>query len=452
MIIKNKKELLSHGLKEYRRVALEIIEHSLKAVDPYKVTKRLIQLNKMMLTIGNVSYNLKKIEKIYVLGAGKATFPISKALEDILENKITQGIIIVKRNQKGTLTKIKKIEAGHPIPDKDGLQGAHEIITLADTASKKDLVFAIITGGSSSLMPLPAKGISLDEKCKVNELLLKSGAIIQEINAVRKHISKIKGGRLARHIYPAQLINLTVSDVIGDWDMLDYITGNTVPDTSTFQDAINTLNKYSLWNKIPISVRKYLKNARPEMETPKMFEGLNSHTFMLATNNDACLAAKKKAEALGFNSMILSTMIEGESREVGIVHAGIARGIKTDNRPLKPPCVLISGGETTVTIKSKSGEGGPNQEFILGLATKIGGSKEIVGISIDTDGTDGPTDIAGGVADGLTVKRAKRKNLDIYESLRNHNVSPTLRVLRDAVYTGATGTNVMNLRVIIISK
>jgi glycerate-2-kinase len=327
-------------------------------------------------------------------------------------------------------------------------------MAIADKAEKGDLVFVIITGGSSALMPFPAEGITLEEKREVNKLLLNSGAIIQEINAVRKHISKIKGGRFALHIHPAEIINLTVSDVIGDWKMLDYITGNTVPDTSTFQDAVDALKKYRLWEKVPESVRKHLQKVNPEMETPKNFGGVRVHTFMLATNEDACLAAKERAEALGFNAMILSTMIEGESKEVGIVHAGIALEIEANNRPLKPPCILISGGETTVTIdeEHRDAEGGPNQHFILGFATKIRGSKRIVGVSVDTDGTDGPTDIAGGIVDGLTLERIEAKNLNVYESLRRHNVSPVLRALGDAVYTGSTGTNVMNLRTIIVLK
>lgn len=451
-MIKNRGELLAHGLKERRRVALDIIEHALRSVDPYQATKRVVQLQNNRLFIGSQRYNLKDVSNLYVIGAGKASFPIAKALEDVLGDRIARGVVIVKRGQGGRLKRIKKVEAGHPLPDEDGLRGAEEVLEIADEAGSGDLVFAAITGGSSALMPLPVGGITLEETREVNELLLHSGAVIQEINAVRKHISRIKGGRLALHIHPAEIINLTVSDVIGDWSMLDYITGNTVPDSSTFQDAINSLTKYSLLEKMPESVRRHLQNARPETETPKHFREVKVYTVILATNEDACEAAAERAEALGFNAMILSTRIEGESREAGIVHAGIAKEIEANDRPLKTPCVLISGGETTVTIEGDHGVGGPNQEFVLGFATKIGGSKRIIGVSIDTDGTDGPTDVAGGVADGLTLERAEAGNLNIHESLMRHNAYSALKSLGDTIYTGSTGTNVMNLRLIIVSE
>lgn len=452
MIIKNREELLAHGLKGGRRVALDIIEHALKSVDPYQATKRVVLRQNNRLFIDNQHYNLKDVRNLYVIGAGKASFPIAKALEEVLGERIARGVVIVKRGQDGRLKRIKKIEAGHPLPDEDGLRGAEGVMEIADEAGRGDLVFAAITGGSSALMPLPVEGITLEETREVNEILLHSGAVIQEINAVRKHISRIKGGRLALHIHPAEIINLTVSDVIGDWKMLDYITGNTVPDSSTFQDAINSLKKYRLLEKIPESVRRHLQNARPEMETPKNFRKIKVHTVILATNEDACVAAVEKAEVLGFNAMILSTRIEGESREAGIIQAGIAKEIEVNDRPLRTPCVLVSGGETTVTIEGDHGEGGPNQEFVLGFATKIGGSKRIIGVSIDTDGTDGPTDVAGGVADGLTLERAEAGKLDIHESLMYHNAYSVLKSLGDTIYTGSTGTNVMNLRLIIVSE
>ncbi|MCW4038518.1 MAG: glycerate kinase [Candidatus Bathyarchaeota archaeon] len=450
MMIKNRGELLAHGLKEGRRVALDVIEHALMSVDPYQATKRVVQRQNNRLFIGSQHYNLKDVRNLYVIGAGKASFPIAKALEDVLGDRIARGVVIVKRGQGGRLKRIKKVEAGHPLPDEDGLRGAEEVMEIADEAGSGDLVFAAITGGSSALMPLPAENITLEEAREVNELLLHSGAVIQEINAVRKHISRIKGGRLALHIHPAEIINLTVSDVIGDWNMLDYITGNTVPDSSTFQDAINSLKKYRLLEKMPESVRSHLQNAHPETETPKHFREENVYTVILATNEDACLAAAERAEALGFNAMILSTRIEGESREAGIVHAGIARELEVNDRPLRTPCVLISGGETTVTIEGDHGEGGPNQEFVLGFATKIGGSKRIIGVSMDTDGTDGPTDVAGGVVDGLTLERAEAGDINIHESLMRHNAYSVLKSLGDTIYTGSTGTNVMNLRLIIV--
>jgi len=452
MIVRNRETLLSHGLKAGRRVLLDLIEHALASVDPYTAAKRLVQRTNHVLAVGSLRYDLRELGSLYFLGAGKASFPIARALEEVLNDRLAGGVVIVKRGQGGRLQRIQKLEAGHPLPDAEGLRGAQAVLDVADEAGPGDLVFTAITGGSSALLPFPADGISLDDKRDVTALLLNSGAVIQEINAVRKHLSQIKGGRLALRIHPAELINLTVSDVIGDGTMLDCITGNTVPDTSTFHDAIRTLKKYHLWERVPDSVRRHLAAARPDEETPKDFGDIQVHTFLLATNADACLAAKDRAEALGFNAMILSTMIEGESREAGILHAGIAREIQAHNRPIKPPCVIISGGETTVTITGDPGTGGPNQECILGFATKIGGSSRIVGVSIDTDGTDGPTDVAGGIADGLSLDRAAACNVDVYESLRRHDAYPVLQALGDAVYTGPTGTNVMNLRLILITE
>jgi len=452
MYLKNKENLLSHGHIRGRKIALEVVETALEAIDPYKATKALIKLDNDLLRIGSLLIDLTQRGEIYVLGAGKATFPIAKALEEILGQRITNGVIIEKRNVVETLNQIEIVQAGHPIPDKNGLKGSKKILKLAKEAKEGDLVFCPITGGSSALMPLPAEGISLEDKKLVTELLLRSGAIIQEINAVRKHLSAIKGGRLAVAVHPAEVFNLTVSDVIGDWAILDCITGPTVPDTSTFQEAVMVLEKYEIWDHVPNSIRTHLMKADPRWETPKDFTGMKVHTFMLATNTDACNAAKKRAEELGLNAAILSTMIEGESREIGIGLAGIAKEIEQYNRPFNIPCVLVSGGEMTVTIDEEFGEGGPNQEFVLGAALKIDKSNQIVVVSLDTDGTDGPTNIAGGIVDGQTLQRARMAEIDIFAQLRRHNASYVLKKLDDAIFTGPTGTNVMNLRVIVVTS
>jgi len=450
-MIRNEAELLSHGNVEGRRLVLEMVESGLEAVDSYAATKRLVKFTGRTITVGDLTCQLSEIGDIYVVGAGKATFPIAKALEDILGDRIRDGVINVKRGQEGELKRVRTFRAGHPVPDEEGMGGAQAIVELARRVKEGDLVFCAITGGSSALMPLPAPGITLEEKRRVTELLLRSGAVIQEINAVRKHISAIKGGRLAQLLGKATLINLTVSDVIGDWEDLDCITDNTVPDRSTFTDAVTVLKKYSLWEKVPDSVRKRLAKADAKEETPKALPGIDLHTFMLATNSDACEGARRRGEELGLHSIILSTLVEGESREAGIVFAGVAKEVETRNRPVRAPCVLISGGETTVTITGEHGEGGPNQEFALGLALKIGGSRNMTAVALGTDGTDGPTDIAGGIVDGYTVERAEEKGLDIFKELQRHNASRVFRELGDAVYTGATGTNVMNLRIIAVT-
>jgi glycerate-2-kinase len=225
-----------------------------------------------------------------------------------------------------------------------------------------------------------------------------------------------------------------------------------VPDTSTFQDARDVLTRYGLWARVPRSIRHHLNEATDAMETPKDLAEVDIHTVMLATNRDACNAAKRRAEALGYEPMVLSTMIEGESREVGTALAGIALEVERTGIPIRPPCVLISGGETTVTVGDECGRGGPNQEFVTSFALKIQGSSQITAAAVGTDGTDGPTDAAGGIVDGYTIQRASQLDIDAFKELRNHNSLHILTQLDDAVYTETTGTNVMDLRVIIVTE
>ena len=449
-IIMNKKELLSHGNRVGRRIALNIIEHALRAVDTNEVVRKTVLIYSEKLIVGHLEYDLSKIRNIYVVGAGKGTLQIAEALEDILGDRIERGIIIEKRGQSRQLRTIKVVYGAHPIPDEVGLRGAKEIVEVAKNAQKGDLVFVCITGGCSALMPLPVEGISLEDKKRVTDLLLRSGATIEEINAVRKHISAIKGGKLAIYIHPAVVINLIIIDEVAGLPW-----GPTVSDTSTFEDAIRALKKFDLWERVPDSVRKYLERglADPSLETPKPkdFEDLKVHNVVLANNKILCEASKKKAEELGFNSAVLSTVLEGESREVGTVLACIANEIEKSNRPLKPPCVLIWGGETTVTIVEEAGEGGRNQELALASSLKIEGSKNIVITSIGTDGTDGPTDIAGGIVDGYTLGRSREKGIDLWKNLMKHNSSYVFRQLEDAIFTGPTGTNVMDLILVVVT-
>jgi len=451
MIIRNKEELLSHGNRKGREVALDVIEYAIKAVDAYEATKKMVCIKNDRLIVGDLVYNLSELGDIYVIGGGKATFSIAKALDELLGEKIKRGVINVKKGEKRRLKHIKVVEAGHPVPDEMGLEGTKEIINIAKEAKEGDLVFCAITGGASALMPLPAGNISLEDKKQVTNLLLKCGATIDEIHAVRRHISAIKGGRLANYIHPAEIINLIVIDEIAGrpW-------GPTVPDTTTFKDAINVLKKYNLWRKVPNTVREYLKrgltNSSLETLKPKDFKGLKVHNIILGDNEIMCRAAEKRANELGFNSSVLTTRLEGESREAGIVLASVAKEIEEKGRPIKPPCVLILGGETTVTIPGQSGKGGPSQELVLGASLKIAGSKRIVVASIDTDGTDGPTEIAGGIVDGYTLKRAEEKGVDVFESLMKHNSSEVLMTLQDAISTGPTGTNVMDLDILVITS
>lgn len=452
--IKNRVQLLSHGDIQLRRAALDIIDHALTRADPYKATRNLVQRDGNRLTVGDLRFDLNQNQRIFLLGAGKATFPIAEALEELLGDRIADGVIICKYGQHGRLKRSRMNLAGHPIPDEAGFAAATDALALARKTRPGDIVFGCITGGSSALMPYPVPEISLDEKKNVNQLLLTCGANILEINAVRKHLSQIKGGRLAQAVDPqAHLINLTVSDVIGD--PLDYITDPTVADTSTFEDARRTITKYNLWDRIPASVAHFLKNAGPQRETPKEIDlaHYRKHDFIIVAGDAACVAAEEKARELGFQTMILSTSFEGESLELGGTFAAIAKEIRRNNRPLPIPAAVIGGGETTVKIQeNRAGLGGPNQEFALAASLGIADAGPVVVVGFDSDGTDGPTEVAGGIVDEHTLSRARENGIDVFASLVRHDVTPVLKSLEDVVETGATGTNVNDLKFLLMAN
>ncbi|MFC1951800.1 glycerate kinase [Chloroflexota bacterium] len=448
LYIRNKNELISHGDNRGREIVIDLIEYALAHADPYKAALDLVHLDGDILSVGDLRFDLSKRGKIYVLGAGKATFGPVKALEEILKERISDGVIVVKEGQEGKLERVKVRQASHPVPDERGFAAAQEIKSLADKAHSGDIVFCVVTGGSSALAPLPIAGITIAEKIRINELLLYSGATIQEINAVRKHLSDIKGGNLALSIFPAEIINLTVSDVIGD--PLDYITDWTVPDTSTFTNANQVLQKYGLLERIPQSAREYLLKADPEKETPKDFSNRPIHTFVLVDSSEACEAVDRRAKELGFDSRILTAALDGESPEVSRLFIDMAKEFRYFPKPFIAPHVVIAGGETTVTIHGAFGKGGPNQELALSTAIQLGNGGAVIFAAIDTDGTDGPTEIAGGIIDNSTSERAREKGLDLMENLSSHNASAVLRELGDAITTGHTGTNVNDLVVMLV--
>jgi len=449
LYIQNYAELTSHGQAIDRKTLIDIIEHSLRAADPYVATKNLVRLKGNMLNVGDLQLDLSRRGEIYLLGAGKATFPIAKALEEILGEKLSDGIVIVKEGQKGTLQRVELVEASHPLPDKRGYIAAQRMKAMAEQAREGDIVFCAITGGSSALAPLPAKGISFEEKLKVHEVLLNSNATIREINTVRKHLSEIKGGKLALSVFPAEIINLTVSDVIGD--PLDYVTDPTVSDTSTFADAISVLKHYRLLEKIPELAREYLLTATHEMENPRDFTGKPLHNFIVVKSDVPCEAAFCRAKELGLNSILLTTTLEGESKEMANIFTSIAREIKAYDRPFKSPCLIAAGGETTVSLKDKHGQGGPNQEMAISAALQLEKMDGVVFAAVDTDGTDGLTSFAGGIVDSSTVMRARQKGLDLRESLFSHDTATALNELGDAIITGHTGTNVNDLYLVLVA-
>ncbi len=439
MYVKNRAALLSHGSRDLRAAALDIVEYALGRVDPYVATRNLVHLSDSTLAVGELAFDLPSRGRIYVLGAGKASLPIARALEDIMGDRIHDSLLIVKEGQESGTRLIKLREASHPLPDERGYSAACEMMRLAERATSGDIVFCAFTGGSSALAPYPVEGVTIGDKRLVHKLLLESGASIREINAVRKHLSQFKGGRLALTIFPAEIINLTVSDVTGD--PYDYITCPTVPDTSTFTDARRVLDRYHLWERFPASAARYLMNGTTAHENPRDFGEHPVHTFLLVKSGAVCDAAAEKARELGFTPQILTTEMEGDSAV-----EGLAFGSGLAARESAASMALIAGGETTVTIDGEGGLGGPNQEFALSAARALTSVRQVI-LSLDTDGTDGPTSIAGGLTDSSTLERGAELGVDIEEALARHDVSPALCKLEDAVVTGHTGTNVNDLKV-----
>ena len=447
-IIKNRAEILSYGQIDLRRDALDIIEAGIEGGDPGRGTRARVHRSDDYLVVGDQKYNLNEIAHIYVVGAGKGSFPIGEALEEVLGPLLTGGAIVVKRGEKRRLKGIEIIEAGHPIPDRASVGGGKRILEIASTAGEGDIVFAAITGGASALATVPPEGISLEEIQELNDLLLRSGAVIRDMNIVRRHLCRIKGGRLAASIQPAEALTLTLDTSPEGMPWPDMC----LPDPSTFGDAIDMLRHYDLWDLASPSIRSFLIEGmnRPELETIKSFSGIKARMVSVGDPVSMCTAAAACARDLGYGETILATNLEGEAREAGVCMAGITKEIIKHRRPFKPPCALISGGETTVTIRGESGQGGPNQEFVLGFVQNASDTGEFVCVSLDSDGTDGPTEIAGGIIDNLTLEEARRRNVDLAGALKNHRSSEALTRLGGAIITGHTGTNLQNLRVILI--
>jgi hydroxypyruvate reductase len=405
-----------------------------------------------VLTVADRRYDLGDLRNVFVIGAGKAACPMAAVLEEILSDRLTGGLVNVKYGHLAPLQKIRAQEAGHPIPDDAGLLGAKQILDLLAKAGQEDLVICVLSGGGSALLPMPCPGISLEEKQATTKLLLACGANINEMNAVRKHISQLKGGQLARVAYPATLISLILSDVIGD--PLDVIaSGPTVPDSSTFHEVKLIFDKYSLHEKLPLSVKKHIEKgvAGDTPETPKPNDPIFSKTqnVIVASNQQAIAAAKVEAEKRGYRALVLSSFIEGETREVARVHAAIAKEIRMSGNPLAAPACVISGGETTVTLRG-AGLGGRNQEFVLAAAIDMSGLANAVILSAGTDGTDGPTDAAGAIADGRTIQRAEVLGLTPQTFLVDNDSYHFFEKLDDLLITGPTNTNVMDLRLLLV--
>ena len=457
-IIKDKAKLLETGDRRARKPVLDLMELVLRDLDSYQFLYKNLELKENHLIYGGNRWDLSKKKNIYVVGAGKAANAMARAIEDILGDKITKGIVIVKDLEEcDALTRIELICGGHPLPNKNGFYATVRILELIQKITREDLIIGLISGGSSALMNHPLPGITLEEEIVCTKELLTSGARINDINAVRRHISAVNGGGLARAIdlRGAEMINFIISDGVDSVLKIDplqpakFFGTPVAPDRTTFADAAGVIEKYRLQDKIPRSIIELINKADSSLETPKVFSN-RIQQFVIQKVFDACKTAMKIAESIKLKTNVLTSCLQGESHEAGTFLACIAKEIATNHQPIAPPCIVIAGGETTTYIQNDCGKGGPSQELALGFALEISGEKGICLVSIDTDGTDGPTEIAGGIVDGTTVQRAKNKKIDVYKMLKAHDSSSVLGALGDVIVTGNTGTNLCDLNIISI--
>lgn len=444
----------NQSLAVMRQQAVQIFQAGLGAVDPAAAIGRCCRLDGDWLRVKDQAYDLTRFERVVVLGAGKAGGAMAKAVEGLLGDRLTEGLVVVKYEHLADLQKITLCQAGHPVPDENGLQAARAILELAERADHKTLVIILISGGGSALLPLPAAGLSLRDKQQTTSTLLECGAGIHEINALRKHLSAIKGGQLARALYPATLVSLILSDVIGD-DLDTIASGPCVPDSSTYSDCLEIIERYKIADRLPETVVSHLsKGAAGQFpETPKLGDKAFERSFNLivGSNIDALQQAREQAISLGFNTLILSSMIAGETAEAAEIHCAIASEVLKSGHPLALPACLLSGGETTVTIKG-AGLGGRNQEFALAAARVMADAGHMVLLSAGTDGSDGPTDAAGAFADSTTRQRAGQAGMDLQQYLAENDSYHFFDQLGDLYKTGPTNTNVMDLRVMLVTK
>jgi glycerate 2-kinase len=444
-------------LETLRSDAKEIFAVCLTAVDPYQAVKRFVHVQGNRLVVGmegepETELDLAQFDRISLVGAGKATAPMAAAIEELFGERIRKGLINVKYGFTQELALTEITEAGHPVPDENGVKGTGKVLDFLQSAGQKDLIFSLISGGGSALLPFPVGNITLSDKQEITRELLACGASIDEINAVRKHMSSSKGGQMARAAFPATIINLMLSDVVGD--KMDVIaSGPFVPDSATFKDVSEIFNKYNL-KDIPPAIHDHMKAGLDGQisETPKENDKIFDRVFnfIVGSNILALEAASKTAKTLGYETLILSSMVEGETREVARVHTAMAKEIVKTGRPIPAPACIISGGETTVTIRG-DGLGGRNQEFCLAACMDLVElPPRVVILSGGTDGNDGPTDAAGALADPFTVTRGKDVGMEAAEFLNRNDAYHFFEKTGDLLKTGPTNTNVMDVRLVLV--
>ncbi len=480
--IQNVETLLSTGNLAGRRAMVQILEAGLQAADPYPNARRLLRVEKGRLIVGHKDfepagsprsgeevYDLSEIGRIYVLGAGKGIQNVAKAIEDVLGERLAGGHVIDKKGHPVILERIGVTLGGHPSPDEDCARGCRRILEITEGLTEKDLVFTCIGNGVSSLLTLPAPGLTMEDLRRTTlATQIERGMTTRELSPIRNHLDRMKGGRISQYIHPAKMVHILSIDP-GEYDQLMHRNFwlHTLPDSTTFQEAMASLRHYDALEAIPPAVRKYLEQGDPQQETPKArdFEKMSFRVFGLMPGyrqSGKLGPAMRKAEEMGFRAFLLADeLVELEASQAGTYLASIANTVERRGQPFEPPCALFSSGELVVTVGQEKGIGGRNQELALSAALRIAGSENIVIASVDTDGTDGPGSqysggpaeipcLAGGMVDGRTLDSAKKAGIDVVEALRRHNTTPALLKLNSGV-VASPNISLIDLTVAIIT-
>jgi hydroxypyruvate reductase len=435
------------------QAVLRVLDAALQAVEPAQAVRRHLHREGDTLSAGGQAYNLRRLRHLWLVGAGKAAVPMAGAVADLLGDDLSGGLVITKYGHGGTQAErlrargVDVHEAGHPLPDAQSVAATQALLERLATCNGEDLVILVLSGGGSALLTAPAPGITLDDLQRLTAALLACGATINEINTLRKHLDRVKGGGLARLTAPAHLLALILSDVVGD--PLDVIaSGPTVPDPTTYAEALAILERYGLTAQAPAAIldhlRRGLAGEHPETLKPgdPRFEQVQN--LIVGNNLQAAQAARAQAQAEGFQTLLLTTYLQGEASQAGRFLAALARQIAASGDPLPRPACLITGGETTVTLRG-NGRGGRNQEMALGAVADVAGLADVLLLTLATDGGDGPTDAAGAVVSGATLARAQALGLDPYAHLARNDSYSFFAALDDLLITGPTQTNVNDL-------
>ncbi len=438
-----------------------IFSHALRRVDPYEMIIRSMSVENDTLVIshgaGTLREDLRSYRDIMVLGIGKASSKMGMAMEEILGERISRGAVVTKYGHAEPLKSIQVMQAGHPIPDKNSVAGARALFDLASGADEKTLIINLVSGGGSALFSLPPEGISLKDKQAATKVLLESGADIGEINCIRKHLSQVKGGLFARAAFPARMINIILSDVVGD--RLDTIaSGIAVPDDTTYDQALDIVNRYHIHDRLPASVVDYLESGKKGEvpDTPKQGDPVFDRVLniLLGNNLAACIAARDHGVSLGYRAVLLTSTLTGEAREAAKFFAAIARDIRKGTADFARPALILAGGETTVTIRG-TGKGGRNQEMVLSFLNEFSGNQTglegIYFLSAGTDGTDGPTDAAGALIGPDLLHEAARLGLNPGAYLGNNDSYHFFEQAGGLFITGPTNTNVCDIQLMIVT-